>query len=192
MDNLQYDLLIEDIFKTIGKFQDDGTYAIRRDIMNRLNQCIPVAFIEHLSDFLNERGYEGDDTSIRLSDFRHVFTEWMASVNSDEMNRSLSSMDSESFPQIVDRFVTQVGTVILTLIISHTSLSNSSDSFNSADVFADADFVKPMPVPLQVRGFHKKTQSNLLNLAREKRQFWRRRHQGLCNRVTWLALGVGV
>jgi len=134
MDNLQYDLLIEDIFKTIGKFQDDGTYAIRRDIMNRLNQCIPVAFIEHLSDFLNERGYEGDDTSIRLSDFRHVFTEWMASVNSDEMNRSLSSMDSESFPQIVD---------------SHTSLSNSSDSFNSADVFADADFVKPMPVPLQ-------------------------------------------
>ena len=106
MDNIQFGSVIEDIFNTIGKFTHGGVEksAIRRDILNRLNQSIPVNFIEQLSDLLNERGYEGDDTSIGLADFRSVFTEWMESINSDDMNRSMSSMDSESFPRIQDRF----------------------------------------------------------------------------------------
>ena len=42
MENFQFDQLIEDIYKTIGK--EDPVYretvAVRRDILNRLNQAV--------------------------------------------------------------------------------------------------------------------------------------------------------
>merc|ERR1739838_1100348 len=79
MENFKFDQLIEDIYRTIGKEDpfDRETVAVRRDILNRLNQAIPSEYIEELSDFLTENGFADDDTNIKLNDFHRVFTDWM-------------------------------------------------------------------------------------------------------------------
>ena len=42
MENFQFDQLIEDIYKNIGKEDlfERETVAVRRDILNRLNQAV--------------------------------------------------------------------------------------------------------------------------------------------------------
>lgn len=188
MDNIQFGSVIEDIFNTIGKFTHGGVEksAIRRDILNRLNQSIPVNFIEQLSDLLNERGYEGDDTSIGLADFRSVFTEWMESINSDDMNRSMSSMDSESFPRIQDRlflflkifFKLNQKPNFTVKQLGQFQLGRRVCRFCQAHASSATGLKKELSIKL------------ICNIARAKRQFWRRRDQRA--RIAGLALGLGV